>query len=95
MRGGSGGRREDRLVSCDPAVMMVSDGRRIAGSISNMNLGGMLFVAEDESTVLERGMSVEVAISLYGRESKFSCTVAHQQDNRFGLQLRRSPSLVS
>ncbi len=83
------GRREDRLVSHDPAIMLLADGRRVTGHIGNMNLGGMLFVADELSLPLERDMSVEIVINLYGRESQFTCTVTYRKDNSFGLQLKR------
>ncbi|MBF0183470.1 MAG: hypothetical protein HQM06_03645 [Magnetococcales bacterium] len=84
-------RREDRVLSHDPATMMLADGRCIRGQLGNMNLGGMLFVAdEDLELVLQRDTLVEIAISLYGRDSRFSCLVAHQSENQIGLRLQRT-----
>ncbi len=83
-------RREDRVLSHDPATMILADGRRICGQLGNMNLGGMLFVADDTSLLLTRDTLVEISISLYGRESRFTCLVAHQSDNQIGLRLQRS-----
>ncbi|MEO5363368.1 MAG: PilZ domain-containing protein [Magnetococcus sp. DMHC-8] len=82
-------RREDRLVSHDPASMVLADGRRMAGRLGNMNLGGMLFVVDGEPLSLEEGATVEIELTLYGRESRFACTVTHRQDRQFGLQLHR------
>ncbi|MBF0096101.1 MAG: PilZ domain-containing protein [Magnetococcales bacterium] len=82
-------RREDRLLSRDAATMILADGRQIRGQLGNMNLGGMLFVAEDLSAPLQRDTPVEVSISLYGRDSRFTCFVAHQRDNQIGLRLQR------
>ena len=89
MQKGDGDRREDRLVSRDPAVMRLADGKKIPGRIDNMSLGGLLFVADDPEFLLERGVDVELEISLYGRESRFPCQVAHRQENQFGLKLHR------
>ncbi|MEO5349456.1 MAG: PilZ domain-containing protein [Magnetococcus sp. YQC-3] len=82
-------RREDRLVSRDPAVMRLADGKEVPGRIDNMSLGGLLFVADDPAFLLERGVDVEIELTLYGRESRFPCQVAHRQENQFGLKLHR------
>ena len=91
MQSGDGKRREDRLLGSEVAVMVMPDGQKVAGHMGDMSLGGMLFVAEDANCPsVERGVTVEVSLTLYGRESQFSCTVAHQRANCFGLQLQRS-----
>lgn len=90
MHDGSDGRREDRVLSYDPAVMVLANGEEIGGLIGNMSLGGMLFVAENEQVpLLEQGILVEIRITLYGRASHFNCILAHQKENCFGLKLCR------
>lgn len=90
MHGDKVDRREDRVLSYDPAVMILENGDKITGFIGNMSLGGMLFVAADEGApLLEQGILVEIRITLYGRVSHFNCTLAHQQAHRFGLKLCR------
>ncbi|MEO5339527.1 MAG: PilZ domain-containing protein [Magnetococcus sp. MYC-9] len=90
MNAGDGKRREDRLLGSEPAVMVMTDGRKATGLIGNMSLGGMLFVADDTTLVLEKGSLVDIVLTLYGRESQFTCSMAHQKGNQFGLQLHRS-----
>ncbi|MBF0161186.1 MAG: PilZ domain-containing protein [Magnetococcales bacterium] len=91
MQDGDGKRKEVRLLGAEAAVMLLSDGRSLAGHMGDMSLGGMLFVTEEEEPpLLDRGAPVEILLTLYGRESRFSCTVAHQQANKFGLQLHRA-----
>ncbi|MBF0400258.1 MAG: PilZ domain-containing protein [Magnetococcales bacterium] len=91
MSGSSEGRREERLYSFDSAIMVLADGVKVMGHIRNMSWNGMLFIAEGEAVPeVERGAEVEIVITLYGRDSQFFCTLAHQQGNQFGLQLRRA-----
>ena len=89
MEKGGEDRREDRLVGRDPAVMRLADGKEVPGRIDNMSLGGLLFVADDPAFFLERGVDVEIELTLYGRESRFPCQVAHRQENQLGLKLHR------
>ncbi len=82
-------RQEERMSSDDPAFIRMSDGRKFQGSIADMSLGGMLFVASDLLPTFEQGEKIELTLELYGRQSTFSCQAMHQQGNRLGLQLHR------
>ncbi|MBF0460039.1 MAG: PilZ domain-containing protein [Magnetococcales bacterium] len=90
MPGGSEKRQEQRLVRSDPAVMILADGSRVNGLIGNMSLGGLLFLADGTVPIVAQNAFVDIVISLYGRDSQFTCTMTHQQDNQFGLKLHRS-----
>ena len=85
-----GERQEERMLSTDPALMTLADGRQFRGSISDMSLGGMLFTAKEVLPVVTEGEKVDVCLDLYGRSAKFSCHMMHQHGNRAGLKLQRT-----
>ena len=48
-------RQEERLESCDSAVVTLADGQTFQGGISDMSMGGMLFVAEEGLPQITQG----------------------------------------
>ena len=80
----------NRLMRSDPAVMVLADGQRVSGYIANMNMGGVLFVADTLVPVLQEGrLPVEIVINFQGKDSSFACAVVHHQDRCFGLRLHK------
>lgn len=86
-----GDRQEERLVSHDPATLILTDGRAFQGRVTDMSLGGMLFMAEEPLPAIEQGEQLAICLELYGRALTFPCLMMHQQSNRAGLKRLRDP----
>lgn len=82
-------RRDERLGSQDPAVLIMADRQEFPGTITNMSMGGMLFEAEERLPEVAEGSQLSVRLNLYGRPSEFLCLTAYQKDNQIGLQRQR------
>lgn len=86
---GGGGRSDERLFSAISATMCLVDGRKFAGQVVDMSMGGMLFIAEMSLPAIPLETSVKISMALYGRPSDFSCVLKYHRDDHVGLQLQR------
>ena len=85
-------RESERLAFFDSASLILEDGREIQATAKDMGHGGAFVELIEEVEEVEHiqiGDDVILKITLFGRPSRFTASVAHMRNGGIGLRLNR------